>query len=249
MTTPPHLSGDATPQVVDPATSPVERRLPLWEEPSMFALSRLKEAGVRLSERRFEVGEAIYTRGDPDRHLYFLTEGALKLYKDYGGHKEAIVTLLEEGNVFGEPAPLVRGTHRDSAEAAVRSRVASVGKAALEHHLRRDPRLTLALLFAYAQWVQRRERTIVRLAHRDNRSRLASSLSELADRFGEQREGAVAIEVPLTHRTLADMAASSRVGVSKEMGRFRREGLIERGAKGRIVVLDKQRLAGITRSR
>jgi Fe2+ or Zn2+ uptake regulation protein len=28
----------------------------------MFALSRLKEAGVRLSERRFEVGEVIYTR-------------------------------------------------------------------------------------------------------------------------------------------------------------------------------------------
>jgi CRP-like cAMP-binding protein len=78
MTTPPPLSGDAIPQVVAPATCPVERRLPLWE-PSMFALSRLKEAGVRLSERRFEVGEAIYTRGDPDRHLYFLTGGAQAL--------------------------------------------------------------------------------------------------------------------------------------------------------------------------
>jgi hypothetical protein len=28
----------------------------------MFALSRLKEAAVRNSERRFEVGEVIYTR-------------------------------------------------------------------------------------------------------------------------------------------------------------------------------------------
>jgi hypothetical protein len=73
MTILPPLSGDAIPQVVEQATSPVERRLPLWEEPSMFALSRLKEAGVRLPERRFEVGEAIYTRGDLDRHLYFLT--------------------------------------------------------------------------------------------------------------------------------------------------------------------------------
>ena len=43
-------------------TAPVERRLPLWEEPAMFALSRLKEAGLRHSERRFEVGEVIYTR-------------------------------------------------------------------------------------------------------------------------------------------------------------------------------------------
>lgn len=215
----------------------------------MFALSSLKEAGTRVSERRFEAGEAIYTRGDPDRYLYFLTEGVLKLYKRYGDHKEAIVTLLGEGNVFGEPTPQARGTHRDSAEAATRSRVAAVGKAALEHHLRRDPGCALALLIAYAQWVQRRERTIVRLAHWNTWARLAASLSELADRFGEPREGEVAIGVPLTHRMLADITASSRVGISKEMARFRREGLVDRGAEGRIVLLDKQRLAGITRSR
>jgi hypothetical protein len=28
----------------------------------MFALSRLKEAGIRVSERRFKVGDVIYTR-------------------------------------------------------------------------------------------------------------------------------------------------------------------------------------------
>ena len=117
----------------------------------MSALSGLKEAGVRISERRFEAGEAIYSRGDPDRYLYFLTEGGLKLYKSYGNYREAIVTLLEEGNVFGEPTPQARGPHRDSAEAAICSRVAAVGKAALEQHLRRDPGCALTLLIAYSQ--------------------------------------------------------------------------------------------------
>jgi CRP-like cAMP-binding protein len=65
----------------------------------------LEEAKVRIAERRYEAGETIYSRGEPDRYLYFLTKGVLKIYKSYGGHKEAIVTLLEEGNVFGEPAP------------------------------------------------------------------------------------------------------------------------------------------------
>lgn len=40
-------------------------------------------SGVRLSERRFEVGEVIYTQGDPDRYLYFLTDGVIKIYKRY----------------------------------------------------------------------------------------------------------------------------------------------------------------------
>ena len=40
-----------------------------------------------------------------------------------------------------------------------------------------------------------------------------------------------------------------RVGVSKEMARFRREGLIEPRGKGRIVLLDKLRLKEIVRNR
>jgi CRP-like cAMP-binding protein len=112
--------------------------------------------------------------------------------------------------------------------------------------VRRDPKCALALLIVYAQWVQRRERTAVRLAHRHTRSRLASVLLELADRFGEPRKGEVAIEMRLTHLMLAEMTASSRVGVSKAMARFRREGVINKRGKSQIVLLDRPRLAQIT---
>ena len=120
-------------------------------------------------------------------------------------------------------------------------------KAALEHHVQRDPRCALALIVAYAQWVQRNERAMERLIPRDIRPRLAASLLELADRLGEPTEGGIVIGVRLIHQTLADMAVSSRVGVSKEMARLRRESLIEPRGKGRIVLLDKQGLEEITR--
>jgi hypothetical protein len=41
------------------------------------------------------------------------------------------VTMLEEGNIFGEPTPHSGGVHRDSAEAASAYQVAVVDKAAL----------------------------------------------------------------------------------------------------------------------
>jgi CRP/FNR family transcriptional regulator, cyclic AMP receptor protein len=210
--------------------------------PADFILSSLERAGVRVAERRLQAGAVVYTRGEPERYLYFLTEGVLKLYKSYGGHKEAILTLLEEGSVFGEPDPHTGMAHRDSAEAVVCSRVAAVDKPALLRHVRRDPMCTLALLSAYEQWIRRHEQAIVRLAHRPIRPRLASSLLELSDRFGEATEGEVAIGVCLTHRTLAEMTASSRVGVSKEMAHFRREGLVETRGKGQIILLDRARL-------
>jgi CRP-like cAMP-binding protein len=48
---------------------------------------------------------------------------------------------------------------------------------------------------------------------------------------------------------LAEMSASSRVGVSKEMARFRREGVIKKRGKSQIVLLDQPRLAQITGNR
>jgi CRP-like cAMP-binding protein len=62
-----------------------------------------------------------------------------------------------------------------------------------------------------------------RLIPRGIRPRLAVSLLELADSLEEPTEDGVAIRVHLIHQTFADMAVSSRVGVSKEMARFRRE--------------------------
>ena len=208
----------------------------------------LEEAKVRIAERRYEAGQTIYSRGEPDRYLYFLTKGVLKIYKSYGGHKEAIVALLEEGNVFGVPDLRARSAHRDSAEAVVRSRIAVVEKVALAEHVRRDPKCALALLIVYAQWIQRRERTVVRLAHWHTRARLASVLLELADRFGEPREGEAAIEMRLPHLMLAEMTASSRVSVSKEMARFRREGIIKTRGKSQIALLDQPRLSQITQN-
>ena len=231
---------------MDTATHLAQRPPLLWDAPVAFVLGSLEEAKVRIAERRYEAGETIYSRGEPDRYLYFLTKGVLKIYKSYGGHKEAIVALLEDGNVFGVPDLRARSAHRDSAEAVVRSRIAAVDKVALGEHVRRDPKCALALLIVYAQWVQRRERTAVRLAHWHTRARLASVLLELADRFGEPREDEVAIEMRLTHLMLAEMSASSRVGVSKEMSRFRREGVIKTQDTSQIVLLDQPRLAQIT---
>ena len=113
--------------------------------------------------------------------------------------------------------------------------------------MQRDPRCALALIVAYAQWVQRNERAMERLVPRDIRPRLAVTLLELADRLGEPAEEGVAIGVHLIHQTLAEMTVSSRVGVSEEMARFRREGLIEPRGKGRIVLLDMTRLGEIAR--
>jgi hypothetical protein len=86
------------------------------------------------------------------------------------------VTLLEKGNLFGEPTLRLEDVHSDSAEAAAACRVTLVGKEASAQHVQRDPGCALALIVAYAQWVQRNARAMERLIPRDIRPRLAISL-------------------------------------------------------------------------
>src|ERR671910_252721 len=168
------------PQEADAAAPLMTGHLPLWDAPVAFLLASLEEAGVRVVERRFEVGQTIYVRGNPSRHLYFVIDGVIKLYKGYREHKEAIVTLLEKGNVFGEPTLRLEDVHSDSAEAAAACRVTLVGKEALAQHVQRDPRCAIALTVAYAQWVQRNARAMERLIPRDIRPRLAISLESVS---------------------------------------------------------------------
>jgi CRP/FNR family transcriptional regulator len=64
---------------------------------------------------------------------------------------------------------------------------------------------------------------------REVSARLATLLSNLGERFGEANgeEGAMLLDVRLTHQDLANMIASTREAVSKVMSEFQREGTIE----------------------
>src|SRR5215208_5267078 len=77
---------------MDTAPYLAQRRPLLWDAPVAFVLWSLEEAKVRIAERRYEAGETIYSRGEPERYLYFLTKGVLKIYKSYGGHKGGWLT-------------------------------------------------------------------------------------------------------------------------------------------------------------
>lgn len=205
-------------------------------------MTRLEEAGVPVARRGYAAGELLYSSGDPDQYLCFLLEGQVRVYKPYGAYKEATVALPERGGLFGEPSLRPGGGHRDCAEALTACQVARVSKAALEHHVSRDPACALALMAAFCKWAQQREQTVALLLPRGVRSRLAALLVALAQKFGEQTEQGILIGMRLTHQRLAEMIACTREAVTKEMASLEREGHIETGNRDRrIVLLDRQR--------
>src|SRR5918998_885891 len=208
--------------------------------PEGFSLEAFEEAGLRTVERRFSPKDTIFAPGDPDDQLYFLLSGTVRLYKIYGDFKEATTALLKNGGVFGK-LNLVEGRWQNVfAEAVTEARVASVQKSSLEAVIKRDPEFALRLFSSFSERLRQSDEVIESLLHREVSTRLATLLSNLSDRFGEE-DGTI-ISVRLTHQDLANMIASTREAVSKVMSEFQREGVIEARSR-RIAVLDPGALA------
>ena len=217
------------------------------EDRAVFLVERLEQAGVPVARRNYVAGELVYASGDADGYLCFLLAGQVRVYKpygaSYGAHKEATVALVDEDGVFGEPTLESGGGHRDCAETLTDCQVARVSKASLAAHVSRDPACALALMTAFCKWARQREQMVERLLSRNVRSRLASLLVALADRFGEEAQPGVVIGLRFTHQRLAEMVACTREAVSKEMACLEREGHIEtRNRERKIVLLDSAAL-------
>jgi CRP/FNR family transcriptional regulator, global nitrogen regulator len=233
---------------IGPGAAPTVDASRTNEDQAVFVVGRLEEAGVPVARRNYAAGELLYSSGDADGYLCFLLEGQVRVYKPYGDYKEATVALVDEGGVFGEPSLRSSGGHRDCAEALTDCQVARVSKVALEAHFSRDPACALALMIAFCKWARQREQVVERLLPRNVRSRLASLLLALADRFGQETRPGIAIGLRFTHQRLAEMVACTREAVSKEMACLEREGYIEtRNLERKIVLLDHGGLVELAR--
>jgi CRP-like cAMP-binding protein len=192
-----------------------------------LSLEDFEEAGIRVSERHFTAKDVIFAPGDPDGQLYFLIEGAVRLYKIYGNFKEATVALLKDGGVFGELS-LDEGSWQDAfAEAITDARVVVVRKSILTEVITRRPEFAVKLLFSFSERLRQSDKVIESLLDREVSARLATLLLNLSDRFGETNGSGTVLKVRLTHQDLANMIVSTREAVSKVMSEFQRDGLIE----------------------
>jgi CRP/FNR family transcriptional regulator len=201
-------------------------------------LEDFEGAGIRVAERRLAAKDMIFAPGDPDDQVYFLLEGTVRLYKIYGDYKEATTALLTEGDVFGELSLEERSCQNAFAEAITDARVAVVRKTVLNEMIKRRPKFALKLFSSFSERLRQSEEAIESLLDREVSARLATLLSHLGDRFGEPHGSRTVIRVRLTHQDLANMIASTREAVSKEMSEFQRAGLIE--IRNRRIVVNRQ---------
>ncbi|HWO90096.1 MAG TPA: Crp/Fnr family transcriptional regulator [Gemmatimonadales bacterium] len=197
----------------------VLRRVPLFADLTETELARFAEV---VRERDYPKNSVILFEDDPGDALYLVISGQVKVVLIGEDGREVILSVLGDGDFFGEMS-LIDDEPRSAHVIAMKDcRVLVLRRDDFQAQLTANPKIALKLLRALVQRMRRADEKIGGLVLLDVNGRVAQLLLDLA-----QESGGPKITRKLTHHTIAQMIGSSRETVSRAMRELVDRGLIE----------------------
>ena len=185
-----------------------------------------REAAAELAEYAhfvsYERNDTVFRGSEPSDLLHVLIRGEVRLYYGTAAGCRLLVSIIRDGDLLGigdlqsGDAPSTQQEHGFTAYAAAHSSVAVVLRARVARALRQLPGTDLVRIY---ERVESRWRALcgrlVAFMTQGVRSRLASSIVQIARDFGIADARGTLIRLRLSHDDFAEMIGASRPTVSK----------------------------------
>lgn len=195
------------------------KRVPLFSDLAEGELVRFAEV---TREREYPRNSVILFEDDPGDSLYIVSAGQVKVVLIGEDGREVILSVLSDGDFFGEMS-LIDDEPRSAHVIAMRdSRLLVLRRDDFQQQVQQHPSIALKLLKVLVQRLRRADAKIGGLVLLDVNGRVAKLLLDLADESGGPK-----VTRKLTHHTIAQMIGSSRETVSRAMRELMDRGLIE----------------------
>jgi CRP/FNR family cyclic AMP-dependent transcriptional regulator len=216
----------------------VLRRAPLFDALDDDSAAAL-QAGVTIVE--LVRGDRVFEEGASGNQLYVVLDGKIKLTRAAADGRENLLSVLGPGEMFGELSLFDPRPRTASAVAVTDSHLGALAHEDLRSWLTGRPDVALHLLQALAQRLRRANDVMADLVFTDVPGRVAKALLDLADRFGEARDGGLQVNHDLTQEELAQLVGASRETVNKALADFAARGWLQLSAKS-VLLIEPERL-------
>jgi len=211
--------------------------------------SRLSEAERKAvaSEMRpvtYESGTLIFSRGDPGRDIYLVTEGRVRLSVLTPEGRELSFWHAESGNIFGEIAVLDGGMRTADATAVNRVKGMTLSQAALKRLIETKPVVADAAIQFLCGRLRDADQQLEAIALHPIEVRLARFfLTAAKQRDPEGKQKSVRVDLGMNQSELALLIGASRPKVNAALSLLEDGGAIER--QGTQLVCDIDQLIGL----
>ena len=195
----------------------------LFERLTPEQLSRLES---RSRSKTFERNSLLYLPTDRSDAILLLVSGRVKIYHITGEGKQALLAIIDPGEVFGELAVIDSGQREEFAEAMETSKVVLIPGSEVRLLMEEHPNVSVSVTKLMGLRRQKVERRLKSLLFRSNRDRLIYLLLELAEKYGQDTAQGVLIGIKLSHQDLASIIGSTRETVTVLLGELQSEGAL-----------------------
>ena len=183
--------------------------------------SELQALAQRAVERRFAPDEMLFWEGEPCAGIFLLIEGSVKIFKTSAGGREMMLALETAPSTVAE-LPLFDGGPYPASVRAVGPVVSLfVNKGEFQQLCRQYPDVALKVLAVVGQRLRHLVAVVESMTFGSVTQRLARLLLDASRQAGSDQ-----FELPMTHQELASRLGTVREVVSRNLARFRAEGVI-----------------------
>ena len=206
--------------------------------------SQLSAIARAVVERSYRRGDPVFLEGDSCEGLYVVKSGRVRVYKISPEGREQVLLIAEPGDTFNEVPVFDGGPNPASVEALEPTALLLLPKNALLALVEAQPQIGRAFMRTFAARLRQLVGLVEELSFKTVTGRVARILLEQLPSSTEERSG----QSPrrLTQREIAAMAGTAREVAARALKALEQQGAV-RIERGRIVIIDRQRLASLGR--
>ncbi len=191
--------------------------------------------------RTFDKGQLIILAEETGDTLFIIRGGQVKVSLIHEDGKEFILSLLGQGEVFGELSLLDDRPRSANVTAMVETELLMLRRSDFLDLVGRVPQIAVSLLEELASRLRRTDDQVEGLALLDVHHRVAKTLLRMAKDGGQTSPEGILIRRRPTHQQLANMSGTTRETVTRALKQLQDEGYIRISGRQILILADATR--------
>lgn len=194
---------------------------------SLKALNKDEVVKLANSKTTYKIkkGDSIFEEGEVTNGVFCIKDGVGKLSKLSANGKDQIVKLVQSGELLGQRSMISNEPANLSAKAVADMEVCFIPKTEILHFFNNNNQFSMNLMQSVCEDLKESENDKIALVQKTVKQRLAETLLQLHDAFGENDDKT--LKVQLTREELGGIIGTATESCIRLLSDFNKLDLIE----------------------
>lgn len=178
-------------------------------------------------KQTFRKGDFIIRPGESPNGVYYIYQGLVKAYSITKYNEENLLIIRKQDEIFPLIWAIADRERKIIYQALAPTVTWRIDRKTFLELIKNQPDTLVPLLDMAVEMYRLHGERILTLEYRTVRERIISFLLTMGQRFGQQTNDGLLIEVPLRHQDIASSVNATRETTSRELSALEHKGLLE----------------------